>query len=70
MKYYLSITIAILCSLTVSARSNKRGIGWDEGSQRMNATALRLLQPGVAWIYNWSMCDRCYKGSINGPINK
>ncbi len=55
MKYYLSITIAILCSLTVSARSNKRGIGWDEGSQRMNATALRLLQPGVAWIYNWSI---------------
>ena len=55
MKHCMTFFIAVICILTVSARSNKRGLGWDEGSQRMNATALRLLQPGVAWIYNWSI---------------
>lgn len=36
-----------------AARSAKRGLGWDESAVKVNARHASLLEPGVAWIYNW-----------------
>ncbi|MBD5234765.1 MAG: hypothetical protein HDS65_11430 [Bacteroidales bacterium] len=36
-----------------SAKSAKRGAGWDDKAVTLNAHHASLLEPGVSWVYNW-----------------
>lgn len=38
---------------TAQAKSAKRGIGWDEKSQKLTDAPINKMLPGISWIYNW-----------------
>lgn len=43
-------TVFLACA---SAKSPKRGVGWDEATLKLNSSHAALLSPGVSWVYNW-----------------
>lgn len=55
----MKFKIAFLCCLAallpfaISARSPKRGIGWDEKTQKLSDAPVDKMLPGVSWIYTW-----------------
>lgn len=40
-------------TLGLSAKSTKRGAGWDEHNVALNERHAEQLRPGVSWVYNW-----------------
>ncbi len=40
-------------TLGLSAKSSKRGAGWDEHYLALNESHAEQLRPGVSWVYNW-----------------
>ncbi|MDE6206267.1 MAG: hypothetical protein K2M55_00480 [Muribaculaceae bacterium] len=50
----ISLTALLLALPAVStAKSAKRGAGWDDKTVSLNAHHAALLEPGVSWVYNW-----------------
>lgn len=54
----MKLTVAILSILVAvpglaQQKSAKRGIGWDEKSQRVSEAAVSKMLPGISWLYNW-----------------
>lgn len=45
--------LAILSTATAQIKSPKRGIGWDEKTQKLSNAPIDKLLPGVSWIYTW-----------------
>ncbi len=51
----IAFTAALVGLLAVasSAKSPKRGVGWDERTMKLNSHHAELFKPGVSWVYNW-----------------
>ena len=45
--------LAILSTATAQIKSPKRGIRWDEKTQKLSNAPIDKLLPGVSWIYTW-----------------
>ena len=47
--------MVLVAALPVLAqqRSAKRGMSWDEKSQRLSSAPVEKMAPGVAWVYTW-----------------
>ncbi len=45
--------VTILSTATAQIKSPKRGIGWDEKTQKLSNAPIDKLLPGVSWIYTW-----------------
>lgn len=45
--------LTILSTATAQIKSPKRGIGWDEKTQKLSNAPIDKLLPGVSWIYTW-----------------
>ena len=45
--------LAIMATATAQIKSPKRGIGWDEKTQKLSNAPIDKLLPGVSWIYTW-----------------
>lgn len=35
------------------SKSAKRGIGWDEKTQKLSDAPIDKMLPGISWLYNW-----------------
>lgn len=54
MKKLVSLSFMLLLPwFLCMAASPKRGLGWQGGSNDVNAHHAELLAPGIAWVYNW-----------------
>ncbi len=47
------LALALSTGAQAQQRSEKRGIGWDEKTLAIGSKAIKLMSPGVSWIYNW-----------------
>lgn len=56
MRKALKISVVLLffvLPLAAQQRSAKRGVCWDEKTQKLTEAPARLLAPGVSWLYTW-----------------
>ena len=50
--------LAFLSTATAQIKSPKRGIGWNEKTQKLSNAPIDKLLPGVSWIYTWGETTR------------
>ncbi|MGM9699524.1 MAG: glycosyl hydrolase [Prevotella sp.] len=88
MTKIMSIALTVLAAMMfvgqpvmAQQRSRKRGVCWDEKTQMLTSNPIRLLSPGVSWLYTWGESERngawsvydsdvafvpmCWNGSFN-----
>lgn len=54
MKLKFAIVIlSMLVTSAMTARSPKRGICWDEKTQKLTNAPINKMLPGVSWLYTW-----------------
>ena len=57
MKIVISAILSLFVTVPLLAqnKSAKRGIGWDEKTQKMSGLPISKMAPGVSWVYNWGI---------------
>lgn len=51
--FILIMSVAISATLIAQTRSAKRGVGWDEKTQKLTDAPIQKMAPGISWLYNW-----------------
>lgn len=52
--HYILLSVDhLVYTATAQIKSPKRGIGWDEKTQKLSNAPIDKLLPGVSWIYTW-----------------
>lgn len=76
--YRRRIWVVVVCFLMAGMavgyaqrRSPKRGVCWDEKTQRLSDATVDKMLPGISWIYTWGECPQgnaAYLGDDEGIV--
>ena len=58
--HFLILSILQFCATNLFAqtRSEKRGICWDEATQKVSDAPMQKMAPGISWFYNWGVAPQ------------